>query len=152
MQRLILASAALALAATAANAEPFSFTARGAMSGQIAVQVPSGPALASGALSGSGSSTSNPGAKGVMRPMTYSCMTWTTPGEMTASRGLCDVSEGAADTYAIAYNCGPAAQSTQEAMCWGLLVGKLGRFANKTGSVTWIGTMTASTGQGAWRD
>jgi hypothetical protein len=150
LKRLLIATLFLAgCATTAAHAQSFSFTSTGTPSNGIGVQVPDGPMLTSGTLSGSGATSYN-GGRGVA--FTFTCNAWSTPGMDTDTRGLCNVAEGATDRYAMSYVCSIVDPATQGSFCWGLLVGQAGRFAGKTGTITFQGTPAGSTGQGAWRD
>ncbi|MBL8549654.1 MAG: hypothetical protein JNJ73_06695 [Hyphomonadaceae bacterium] len=148
LKHLLLATALLVGTAAAAQAQSFTFTSASTTSNVVSAQL-GDTTLASMTLSGTVQTTVE-GARSATRG-TFTCNTWTTPGEDTDSRGICDASEGTADKFSIAYRCSNMDAATQLAYCWGVLVGEAGRYAGKTGTVTWQGTPTGATGQGAWR-
>jgi hypothetical protein len=149
MLKKILITGAFVLAPlSAAHAGAFTFTSTSTVSNVVTSQIPDGPMLSAVTLSGQ---TQTRFADGTTARATFTCQSMATPGGENDLRGLCDVTEGA-NTYSVAYQCADSNAAAQEAFCWGLLIGETGRYAGKTGSVTWIGNPGSSAGQGAWKD
>lgn len=78
---------------------------------------------------------------------TIRCIAWNTPLAMNI-QGICWVAEGK-DSYSIGYRCGLA---DGVGGCGGLLAGETGRYAARTGTISWRVGDGSMDGFGMWLD
>jgi len=86
------------------------------------------------------------------------CAGWSAaPGSGFTDEGVCEFSEGANDKGTVQFSCIGDAK-TRAADCWGAVRGVAGRFAGKTGNITWHQVNSAdqktgtANGVGFWND
>ncbi|QUD89681.1 hypothetical protein [Phenylobacterium montanum] len=82
----------------------------------------------------------------------YTCISWLTPGQATATSGVCNGGNSAGDTWSALIVCAanPGADPTKPNQCWGALRGTGGALKGKTGQFSQFGTGAGGTTQGAW--
>lgn len=128
------------LAAHAAETFTFSSTAK-AIDG---VRVPAtGPQFAGGRVFGI--TTDDAFADGRKETANGKCASWTNPPTAQFPQtGVCTFG----DLYSLQFSCA-AAEASGEANCWGLLIGTGGRYAGKTGVISYRSAQVIH-GVGQW--
>lgn len=135
---------------SAAVAESFTFTSTGEVTGGIAVPMADGSEVTAGTSAGT---TKWKWVSGGKMTTTYACHTMSQrPGSMFDLHGVCDISEGDTVTSSVLFGCNFLDAEKTTSNCVGGLVGKAGDYEGKSGTISWNGSPTGSTGAGHWND
>lgn len=119
----------------------------GAMAGETAtinsnirsvnsIAVPTGPSTMAGANFSEGDAqiAYSSGQKATQK---FKCASWSTaPGSGFSVDGVCEFTEGTNDKGSLQFAC-TSDEKTRSSDCWGGVRGTAGRFAGKTGNITW---------------
>lgn len=152
MKILAMSIAALAASIGAAQADSFTFSGTSKTLDQVGGMVAGGETIGAQFFSGQNNVTGS-GKTWVAK---FTCATWTAePASGFSARGMCNVNEGTADKFTVAFSC-QALDKSGASDCWGRLTGSAGKYVGKVGEASWHGTQSAdhmtgtSSGTGMW--
>ena len=141
MKTMLLLTAALALSATAANAETFTFTAKNTQVTQIAGPGPGGKPYIAGS---SKSENDVVWASGAKMHGTGDCFGWSAPATSGfTSQGACSGTDANGDKSFLVFSCLAANDKGTESDCWGRLTWTSGKNQGKTATASWHGKQNA---------
>ena len=155
MKILLASTLLLAGSAIAAHAQSFTFTSSTHTTNSLMI---SDGGTMQGAVfgEGMGEATYSNGAKTESHS---TCASWTpAPGGPFSVTGVCTYTEKGDDKASIAFSCINDANKKNESDCWGGLRGISGRYAGKTGTISWHQKADAgdkggtAMGTGMWND
>lgn len=136
MKVILLISAALALSATAAQAETFTFTSKGAPISRVAGPGPMGKPLVA---ANSKNEVDLVWASGAKEHSSGECFGWSAPpASGFTTQGACSGDGPSGNAFTV-FSCLANDKGT-ESDCWGRVTFTSGKNAGKTATISWHGT------------